>query len=242
MKRVLVVGASGALGRAVLSQLRGRSVRAALTYNQGEGRAREGAEGLRDPWFARMDVRDPVMVDRVVGEAHAALGGAIDALVYCAGLATDVPGVYQRWDTVTADGWDAMFHVNVRGPFLCAQALARREIAPGGANVVFVGSVDGAKQCPTSVPFATSKGALVALAHALTKDLGPRGVRTNVVAPGLLQSGASSIVPDEIRREYLKHSALKRYGTLAEAASLVTWLALDNTYITGRTLVLDGGL
>jgi NAD(P)-dependent dehydrogenase (short-subunit alcohol dehydrogenase family) len=64
----------------------------------------------------------------------------------------------------------------------------------------------------------------------------------NVVAPGVLESGITSIVPDAIKKEYLKHSAQKRFGTHAEVARTIAWLALENTYVTGQTMVLDGGL
>jgi NAD(P)-dependent dehydrogenase (short-subunit alcohol dehydrogenase family) len=64
----------------------------------------------------------------------------------------------------------------------------------------------------------------------------------NVVAPGVLESGITSMVPAEVKAEYLKHSAQKRFGTHEEIARSIAWLALSNTYVTGQTMVLDGGL
>ena len=86
-----------------------------------------------------------------------------------------------------------------------------------------------------------SKAALGGVARALAKELGPHDIRVNVVAPGILESGASALVPEDVRREYVKHSNAKRLGRHEEIAELVAWLALSNTYVTGRTLVADGG-
>ncbi|MBI5517874.1 MAG: SDR family oxidoreductase [Deltaproteobacteria bacterium] len=236
---VLVLGASGALGGTLCEALHARGARLALTFCAHPEPARALAERLGASAHA-LDVTDPEAVTRVVTEVDRALGG-LDALVYAAAIATTVPGLYQRWNDLDASGWDRLFAVNVRGAFLAAQALARCAL-PRGANVVFLGSVDGAKQVPTSVGYAASKSALTGLAHALTKDLGPRGLKVNVVAPGLLEGGLSTLVPEDIRREFLKHGALKRLGRFTEIASVVAWLAVENSYVTGRTIRVDGGL
>jgi 3-oxoacyl-[acyl-carrier protein] reductase len=136
-----------------------------------------------------------------------------------------------------------MMAVNVASPLFCVQAVAKEKDSQATArNIIFVGSIDGVKPVPTGAPYATTKGALVALARALGKELGPRNILVNVVAPGLLESGASRMVPEETKREYLKHSAFKRFGKPEEIARSIAWLALSNTYITGQTLVIDGGL
>ena len=100
-------------------------------------------------------------------------------------------------------------------------ALARR-FAAGGARVV-VADLDGDK------------------AGEIAKELAPK-VLVNVVAPGVLEGGITSMVPEAVKAEYLKHSAQKRFGTHEEVARSIAWLALENTYVTGQTMVLDGGL
>jgi 3-oxoacyl-[acyl-carrier protein] reductase len=235
----LVVGASGALGGALCEALAARGARLALTYHTRPEPLRAVAQRLGASVHA-LDVTDPEAVARVVREADQALGG-LDALVYAAARATAAPGVYQRWGDLDAAGWDQLFAVNVRGAFLAAQALARCAL-PRGANVVFLGSVDGTKLVPTSVGYAASKSALTGLAHALTKDLGARGVRVNVVAPGLLEGGLSALVPEDLRGEFLKHTALKRFGRFDEVARVVAWFAVENSYVTGRVVRVDGGL
>jgi NAD(P)-dependent dehydrogenase (short-subunit alcohol dehydrogenase family) len=111
-----------------------------------------------------------------------------------------------------------------------------------GGNIVLTGSVDGEKSVPSAPPYATSKAAISGMARALAKSLGPKNVRVNVIAPGILERGASSVVPETVRTEYLKHSNAKRYGTTEEVARTLVFFALENTYVTGKTFLCDGGL
>jgi NAD(P)-dependent dehydrogenase (short-subunit alcohol dehydrogenase family) len=102
--------------------------------------------------------------------------------------------------------------------------------------------MEGVKMVPAPVPYAATGGALTAMARAFAKELGPRGVRVNVVAPGVLDGGLSAALPADLRAQYLKHTGLRRVGRREEAASIIAWLAIENTYVTGQTLVIDGGL
>lgn len=237
--RCIVVGGTGALGRVICRALAGRGARVGLTYRSDEATAR-ALEAEVGAASARLDVTAAADVARVIDELEAALGGPADALVYAAAIGSgEVPPVYDRLATVGADAWDRVMAVNVRGAFLAVQRFAR-SARPG--NVVLLGSTDGEKSVPSPPPYATSKAALSGMARSLSKELGPLGVRINVVAPGLLEGGASDPVPESVRVEYLKHSGAKRYGKHAEVASWVAWLALENSYVTGRTIILDGGL
>lgn len=236
--RVIVIGGSGALGQVLCTELAAQGARVGFTYLHNEAAARGLSE--RGALGARLDVTrdDPsAALDGLVDK----LGG-LDALVYAAALAsTREPAGFDAIDEVTPSGWDRLFAVNVRGPFFAAQWAAPKLAARGG-NIVLVGSIDGIKPMPAPVPYAASKGALGAMASALAKALGKSNICVNVVAPGVLDAGASRTLPGELRAEYLRHSALKRLGTLAEAARVIAHFALHNSYVTAQTLALDGGL
>ena len=107
---------------------------------------------------------------------------------------------------------------------------------------MLLGSIDGVKPAPSPVHYAASKAALSGMVKAMAKELGPYNIRVNTVAPGVLDGGLSRVLPDDLRREYLKHCGLKRLGRLEEVASLVAWLAAENTLVTGQTIVVDGAL
>jgi NAD(P)-dependent dehydrogenase (short-subunit alcohol dehydrogenase family) len=262
--RCIVVGASGMLGRAVCLELAKRGARVGGTFLLNEDAAGEIGRSVDGFVARRLDLADAASIERVIGEIAAALGGA-DALVHCAGISSAAKEPkYDRLADVDPARLGHLLTVNVAGPLLVARAFAAHgqgappadtpetrlrtlrasrsaSVGADSKNLVLVGSIDGAKPVPTATPYATTKGALVAMARALAKELGPR-ILVNVVAPGVLENGITAVVPDDVKREYLKHCSMKRFGTHAEIARSIAWLALENTYVTGQTLIADGGL
>jgi 3-oxoacyl-[acyl-carrier protein] reductase len=238
--RVVVIGGSGALGRALCAELHSQGARVGLTFCTGERAARELCE-RHAALATRLDVTRADDIARAIDELAQRLSG-IDALVYAAALAsTQAPAAFDRLHDVDVEGWDRLFAVNVRGAFFAVQSGARHLTERGG-NIVLLGSIDGVKPMPAPIPYAASKAALSGLASSLAKALGKHDVRVNVIAPGVLTEGASRTLPADLRAEYLRHCSLKRYGTLEEAARVVAFFALRNRYATGQTLALDGGL
>jgi NAD(P)-dependent dehydrogenase (short-subunit alcohol dehydrogenase family) len=238
----IVVGVSSTLGRAVANELSKRGARVGGTFLRGEDAA--AALGRELPGFVarRLDLATAADIERVIAELAGELGG-VDVLVHCATIASAArTESYDRLADVDPDALAKMLAVNVSSPLFCARALAAaRATTERTRNLILVGSIDGAKSLPTATPYATSKGAVVAMVRALAKELGP-SILVNCVAPGVLDSGITRVVPEDVKKEYLKHSAMKRFGTHDEVARSIAWLALENTYITGQTLLLDGGL
>lgn len=235
---VVIVGISSKLGTALAAELASRGARVSGTYFRGEAAASVA------PITRRLDLTCGADIGRVLGELSAQQGG-IDALVHCATLVSAATSpTFDRLADLDEAALTRMLAVNVASPLLCAKALATLPPASPDRprNLVFVGSIDGIKPVPTAASYATTKGALVASARALAKELGPRNFLVNVVAPGILENGATSVVPDDVRREYLKHSGLKRYGRHEEVAKTIAWLVTKNTYVTGQAIALDGGL
>jgi NAD(P)-dependent dehydrogenase (short-subunit alcohol dehydrogenase family) len=238
--RIVVVGGSGAVGSETCRLLTARGAEVAFTFHRNE----EAARMLVDETGAtprRVDLTDVPTAISELG-ALADTWGAIDAVVCCAALrSTCEPAVAEALDEDDWAGFDRMMQVNVRGPVVVARALAPR-FGEGGGNIVLLGSINGLKPVPTPAPYAASKAAVIGVAQALAKELGPRRILVNVVAPGILDSGASETLREETRAQYLKHSALTRFGAHREVAEQIAFLALSNTYITGQSIVLDGGL
>lgn len=232
-KRVWIVGGSGAVGVAVRALLEARGHRVSWTY-----RTRPGAGGVA------LDVRDAAAIEAAAMGARDVLGG-LDAMVYLAAIGTTDPGRFLALDDVTPEAWDEFAAVNLRGAFFASRAFARAvDGANGanGANIVLAGSIDGHKPVPASVPYAATKGALEAMVRALSKEFGPRNVRINALAPGVLEGGLSSVLPKRLVDDYLSHDALSRKGTLREVAEVFAYFAVENSYVTGRTIAVDGGL
>jgi 3-oxoacyl-[acyl-carrier protein] reductase len=240
----IVIGGSGAVGRVVCRTLAAQGARVGFTYLTNETVARELTAALPDSMALGLDVRDIGAIDRTLQE-FATRFGRIDALVNCAaigvaGASTGATG-HERMDQVTEEGWETMLAVNTKASYFAVRQVAGLMRERGG-NVVLLGSIDGVKPAPAPVHYAASKAALAGMIRAMAKELGPQGIRINSVAPGVLEDGLSRTLPEQLRREYLKHCGLKRFGKIGEVAGLVTWLAVENTLVTGQTLVVDGAL
>lgn len=237
--KIVVLGGSGVVGSACVRELRARDAAVAFTYNT----AKETAEALAKETGAHaiaLDVTKPgATVDAVTSAAT--LMSGLTGMVHAIGIAsTHSPATFD--DDLMDDeaGFDRLLAINVRSAYV-AVARAQSLMTEGG-NIVLVGSVDGEKSVPSAPPYATTKAALSGMARALAKSLGPKKIRINVVAPGILEGGASAVVPERIRVEYLKHSNAKRFGTSREIAKTIAHLVLENTYVTGKTMLLDGGV
>jgi NAD(P)-dependent dehydrogenase (short-subunit alcohol dehydrogenase family) len=238
-KRAIVFGGTGTVGRAVCRALAAEGARVGFTYFQNQAQADELLASLPGSVARSVDLASVEAGVAAFRELRSALGGELDAFVHAATRTS--AAVEPKFETLAeADeaAFDRLLAVNVKSAYFACRELAR----DFGGNIVLLGSIDGAKPMPAPVAYAATKGALSALARAAAKELGPRGVKVNVVAPGVLESGSSSSLPADLRAEYLKHCGLRRFGRAEEIAGLVAWLSLHNTYITAQTLVVDGAL
>lgn len=112
----------------------------------------------------------------------------------------------------------------------------------GYGSIVLVGALDRTQSLPAPVPFAASQGMLAAMTMALAKELGPSGILVNMVALGILEEGLARALSPQVRADFLSFSALRRAGTPREAARAILWLALENTYMSGKVMPVNGGI
>jgi 3-oxoacyl-[acyl-carrier protein] reductase len=233
-RRALVVGGTGAVGRAVVRALRARGVETAFTFaTSGEAAAKLAADVEATPH--RLDVRDVDAV-RVLAGAVAEAGRAPDVVVYAVGSL--VPAQLLELDDAA---WDASYEVNARGAVAVVRAFAPHMPASGG-DIVVVGGLDRAQSLPVPVAYAAGQGMVAGFTMAAAKELGPRAVRLNMVALGLLTEGLSLGLDPKVRAEFPAFSALRRFGTPEEAARAIAWLALENTFVTGKVFPVNGGI
>jgi NAD(P)-dependent dehydrogenase (short-subunit alcohol dehydrogenase family) len=233
----LVTGAGGDIGRALVSGLRARGalVAASDVLDQAEGKAWFG-----DAYFPA-DVRRPEDVESLLA-ATVERYGHIDGLVAAAGVA--------HWATAleqTYEQWRHVLDVNLEGTFLVAQAVGR-ELARTGRRgaIAFIGSWIGAAAARGLLPYCVSKAGLDMLAQCLALELAPHGIRVNVVAPGVVDAGVSAQIFREVpaRRQAMEAVIpLGRLGRPEQVADAVAYLLSDAAeYVTGTTLIVDGGI
>lgn len=232
MRRVLVLGGSGALGAALLRELHAAGVQAVFTWHRQAEAANTLIEELGFPGYAA-DFEQPDAIDALF-DTLAQAGLLPDVVVHCAGVAP-----LARVSDITAAGWDAVNAIHGRAALLCAQQMDRRRLR--GA-LVMVAALDGLQPVPAPAHYAASQAAMWGLTLALAKELGPKGILVNLAVVGVLDGGISTELDPALRESYRRYAALGRTGTCAEAARALRWLALENTYLNGVQFPLSGGL
>jgi 3-oxoacyl-[acyl-carrier protein] reductase len=240
-KVAVITGASRGIGRAVAVDLARAGADVALfgrdTAALGETKA--ACEAARAGAKISTHVAD-VASESEVGAAIAAVlqeHGRIDVAVANAGQAKD--GLILRFK---GEDLDRLIDVNLKSAFYLSAAVAKPMMKQRGGAIVLVSSIVGLAGNPGQSAYAATKAGLLGLAKSLAKELGSRNIRVNAVAPGLIETAMTTEMPEAARRYYLDTIALGRAGTPEDVAPVVTFLASDAArYVTGQTLVVDGG-
>ena len=183
-------------------------------------------------------------VDACVKEVIAKLG-RIDIMVNNAGITKD--GLLMR---MSDEDWDAVLNVNLKGTFLFTRAVARpmmkNKAEDGtqlGGSIINLASVVGIMGNAGQANYTASKGGVIALTKTTAKELGSRNIRCNAVAPGFIKSKMTDVLPEDVRKAYMDQIPLKRFGTVADIAKCVLWLAGDDSaYVTGQIISVNGGM
>jgi 3-oxoacyl-[acyl-carrier protein] reductase len=179
------------------------------------------------------DISDPEDAKRLVEEA-----GDLDVLVNCAGVTRD--GVLAR---MTDDDWRTTLETNLSGVFYTSRAASRGMMKRRSGSIVNVSSIVGLRGNWGQTNYAASKAGIIGFTKSLARELGSRGVRANVVAPGYVKSRLTDAIPAEARDAMLSNTPLGRLGEPEDIAAAVRFLCSDEaSFITGEVLVVDGGL
>jgi 3-oxoacyl-[acyl-carrier protein] reductase len=231
-KTALVTGASRGIGRAIAVELARAGASVVVGYRSG----RDEAEQLAGEIGARTvqgDVSVPEEAARVVEEA-----GDIAILVNNAGLTRD--GVLAR---MSDDDWRSVLETNLSSVFYTCRAVTRGMMKRRSGAIVNVSSIVGVHGNWGQANYAASKAGIIGFTKSLAQELGSRGVRANVVAPGYIKTQLTDVIPEDARAKMLDLTPLGRLGDPEDVAGAVRFLCSDEAaFITGEVLLVSGGL
>jgi 3-oxoacyl-[acyl-carrier protein] reductase len=231
-KTALVTGASKGIGRAIAAELARAGASVVVGYRSG----RDEAEALASELGGRAvqaDVSNAEEAARLVEEA-----GDLDILVNNAGLTRD--GLLAR---MPDDDWRTVIETNLSSCFYTCRAVARPMMKKRGGSIVNVSSIVGVHGNWGQTNYAASKAGIIGFTKSLARELGSRGVRANVVAPGYVKTQLTDVLPEEATAAMLQNTPLGRLGEPEDIAGAVRFLCSDEaSFITGEVLLVDGGL
>ncbi|NIR45192.1 MAG: SDR family oxidoreductase [Gemmatimonadetes bacterium] len=233
-RTALVTGAARRLGREIATALADAGSAVAVHHHASAGLARDvvadlHGRGVHADVF-QADLTDPARIVALFAEVEAALG-PIDVLVNNAAIFQQKPVL-----DITPEDWDAVLDLNLKAPFFCSQQAATQMDVRGGV-IINIADIAAYQAWPGYAHHCVSKAGIVAMTRVLARALAPR-IRVNAVAPG------SVLPPDELdragREELAEMTALKRLGAPEDVSRAVLFL-VESDYITGETVVVDGG-
>jgi 3-oxoacyl-[acyl-carrier protein] reductase len=239
---VVVTGGSRGIGRAVAVRLAAPSTTICYNFHRsGDRVAQETAElieaaGAR-AWANRVDVSSNGDVkdffSRIV-EEH----GRVDVLVNNAGVAID--GLLVR---LKESDWDRVISINLKGAFNCMQAVGKQMMKQRQGRIVNISSVVGVMGNAGQASYSASKAGLIGLTKTAARELAPRGITVNAVAPGFIDTAMTEELPDKAKKAMLGQIPLGRIGAPEDVAEVVAFLASDAAdYITGQVIHVNGGM
>lgn len=240
-KTALVTGATRGIGKAIAIKFAEAGANIAFTYRQKNGAAEEleatiTAMGVSCKGYAA-DAADYAATEAVVKQITADLG-RIDILVNNAGITKD--GLLMR---MTEEQWDAVITTNLKSAFNFTRIIVPIMAKQRQGSIINMSSVVGVSGNAGQCNYSASKAGLIGFSKSVAKEMGPRGIRVNCIAPGFIETDMTSALPEEMREAWAKSIPLRRGGTPDDVANVALFLASDlSAYVTGQVINCCGGM
>jgi NAD(P)-dependent dehydrogenase (short-subunit alcohol dehydrogenase family) len=228
-RTVLVTGGNRGIGRAIAERFVRQGDKVAATYRNGP--VPDGVFGVR------CDITDPADVDAAFTAVEEELG-PVEVLVANAGIIRD--GLLLR---MSEDDFNAVVQTNLTGPWRCTKRATGKMLRARWGRLIYLSSASAMGGQAGQTNYAASKAGLIGLARSTAKELGSRGITSNVVAPGLTETDMAAAMSEDQRTHVVDQTPLRRLGQPDEIAAAVAFLASDDAaFITGAVLPVDGGV
>ena len=240
-KVAVVTGASRGIGRAIALELANRGARVVVNYNRSADAAAAAVAAIEadggQATAVQADVSDFSQARSLIQAAVKAYG-RLDVLVNNAGVTRD-----QLILMMKEEDWDTVVRVNLKSMFNTCKAAARVMLRQRSGRIVNISSVSGIAGQGGQTNYSAAKAGVIGFTKSLAKELGPRQITVNVVAPGLIPTDLTADLAEELCQKAIDLTPLGRLGRAEEVAYAVAFLASDEAaFITGAVLPVDGGL
>lgn len=237
-KTALITGAARGIGKAIALKFAEEGANIAFTdlaVNE-ETEQEIAAKGVKAKSYAS-NAADFAQTEEVVKQVKEEFG-SIDILVNNAGITKD--SLMLR---MSEQQWDAVIAVNLKSAFNFIHAVVPVMMRQRGGSIINMASVVGVHGNAGQANYAASKAGLIALAKSIGKEMGPKGIRANAIAPGFIETAMTAALSDEVREEWVKKIPMRRGGTVDDIANVATFLASDmSSYVSGQVIQVDGGM
>lgn len=240
-KTAVVTGGARGLGRAVALKLAKMGANLVLCDIESSDALDQTCNEFKAAGYnvatARGDVRNENDVNDFMAVAVEKFGG-LDILINNAGITKD-----NLMIRMSEKDWDDVLDINLKGAFLCTRSAAKIMMKKRSGVIVNIASVAGVTGNAGQANYSSSKAGLIGLTKTTAKELSSRGIRCNAVAPGVIKSKMTDVLPDKVKEAYMANIPLGRFGTPEDVAEVVGFLVSDSSsYVTGQVINIDGGL
>ena len=239
-KTALITGSARGIGKSIAERLASQGAQIVISdvmMDVAEETVKEFKNKGYEAYAIKADVSNADDVKTLIKETIEKYQ-TLDIMVNNAGITRDTLMIRMK-----ENDWDLVLNINLKGAFLMTQATAKVMMKQRSGKIVNISSVVGQMGNAGQANYSASKAGLIGLTKSSARELASRGITVNAIAPGFIESEMTEKLPEEVRNEFMKSTALKRFGKPEDIAAAVAFLVSDDaSYITGQILAVNGGL